>query len=61
MFYEFTLVILVIISILVVRFTISSSKPKCKHVNCVEIYRDYAEAYVIDECVECKKKIYSDI
>jgi|GEM_PF-6022753 len=34
---------------------------KCKHLNKKEVYRDYPDAYIEYECLDCSKRIYDDM
>jgi hypothetical protein len=34
---------------------------KCKHSNKKEVYRDYPDAYIEYDCLDCKEKIFEDM
>ena len=38
-----------------------STSLKCKHLNKKEIYRDYPDAYIEDECLDCGERIFEDM
>lgn len=38
-----------------------STFENCKHLNQKEVYRDYPDAYIESECLECGEMIYDDM
>ena len=38
-----------------------SASNKCKHLYTKETWRDYPDAYIEFECLDCGEKIYKDI
>ena len=38
-----------------------STFENCKHLNKKEVYRDYPDAYIELECLECGEMIYDDM
>ena len=40
---------------------VSGSTSKCKHFNTKETWRDYPDAYIEFECLDCGEKIWEDM
>lgn len=38
-----------------------SNYGKCKHFNKKEVYRDYPDAYIEYECLDCGERIFEDM
>jgi hypothetical protein len=47
---------------LLILYNVSGSTyGKCKHINKKEIYRDYPDAYIEYECLDCGERIFEDM
>ena len=38
-----------------------STYGKCKHLNKKEVYRDYPDAYIEYQCLDCVERIFEDM
>ena len=45
----------------IIRIVSGSTSKKCKHLHTKETCRDYPDAYIEFECLDCGEKIYEDM
>jgi len=46
---------------LILNIVSGSTSNKCKHLNKKEVWRDYPDAYIEYECLDCGEIIYDDM
>lgn len=45
----------------IIRIVSGSTSNKCKHLNKKEVWREYPDAYIEYECLDCGERIFEDM